>query len=191
MTFLLEKRKTSALAGGGPDVSNWTESVKYDYGSDNQLNFEQYIGWYSGGQEERRRHYYNRDGRGRTTWESDGINASWATHYETKRLFDGADNLTGIAVPLNNAAPVFLRGADSTGQPVSPLCSALSYDRANRLNGLDEVPSAGGTTRTCLTYDAQGNVKRVLSGYPLTATKDDCSSCTRPLPPKCDLSLQN
>jgi len=179
--FLFEKRKTSALAGGGPDINNWTETVKYDYGSDNQLTFEQYFGWYSGGQEERQRHYYHRDGRGRMTWESEGINASWATHYETKRLFDGANNLTGIASPFNSTASAFCGGADSSGQPVSPLCSALSYDRANRLNGLDEVPSAGGATRTCLTYDAQGNVKSVVSGCPLTSSKGDCSTCTQPL----------
>jgi len=177
--FLMEKRKTSALAGGGPDVENWTEAVKYDYGSDNQLTFEDYLGIYGNGSEERRRHYYHRDGRGRVTWESEGIN--WATHFETKRLFDGADNLVGIAVPFNSAAPVFCGGADSAGQPVSPLCSALSYDRADRLNGLDEVPSAGGATRTCLTYDAQGNVKSVVSGCPRTGPRGDCSSCTQPV----------
>jgi len=178
--FLMEKRKAAGAVS--PGLDNWTESVRYAYGSDNRLTEEEYFGWWSTGQEARARHYYHPDGRGRTTWESDGqANVSWAVHYETKRLFDGADNLTGIGFPFNSGAPAFCGGADTTGQPISPLCSALSYDRANRLNGLDEVPAANGATRTCLSYDAQGNVKSVVSGCPITATKGDCSQCTQPL----------
>ena len=178
--FLMEKRKAAGAVS--PGLDNWSESIRYSYGSDNRLNEEEYVGWWSTGQDARGRHYYHPDGRGRTTWESDGqANVSWAAHYETKRLFDGADNLTGIGFPFNGGAPAFCGGADTNGQPVSPLCSALSYDRANRLNGLDEVPAANGATRTCLSYDVQGNVKSVVSGCPITATKGDCSQCTLPL----------
>ena len=70
-------------------------------------------------------------------------------------------------------------GLDS---PLSTLCASLGYDRANRLIGFDEYPSSsGGATRTCMTYDAQGNVASVVTGCSATGNPGDCSSCTQPV----------
>src|ERR1700687_5749777 len=171
--LLLHKKKALSPEPGAP----WIEQVTYGYNPNNQIVDEMYLD--SSG--ERRERHFHPDGRGRPTWEGEGLNISGWGHYETKRLFDGADNMTGIGLPYNSAL-AFCGGADAQGQPLNALCAALSYDRANRLTGLDEFPSfTGSATRTCLGYDAQGNVKSVVSGCAASGPRGDCTSCAQPV----------
>src|SRR5262249_36008689 len=115
---------------------------------------------------------------GRTTFEGLG-GSRFFPKFATTRLFDGADNLTGIGAPFANA-PELCAGPNADGSPRSPLCTALSYDRANRLIGVDEHPTTSSATRSCLGYDAQGNVSSVRSGCLATSTPGDCTGCSQP-----------
>src|SRR5262249_26337147 len=122
------------------------------------------------------------DAHQRPTWDQAGDATG---SYVSARFFDRADNLAGIGFGYNTP-PAFCGGPASlsgTGldSPLSHVCSALGYDRANRLIGLDEyATSAGSATRSCLAYDAQGNVASVRTGCSATGTPGDCSSCTAP-----------
>ena len=182
-TDKLQWKAKSALADG----STWSEKVVYTYWPDGTVATETYRGACTSGctaasGEIRRVLKHAADAHRRPTWDQVG-DASGS--YTSARFFDRADNLAGIGFAYN-ASPAFCGGAAGTtgslpDTPLSHLCSALGYDRADRLIGLDEYPTSGGAaTRSCLAYDAQGNVASVRTGCSATGTPGDCSSCTAP-----------
>ncbi|WP_181791265.1 RHS repeat-associated core domain-containing protein [Myxococcus llanfairpwllgwyngyllgogerychwyrndrobwllllantysiliogogogochensis] len=162
------------------------ESIRYDRGSDGLISSETYSSSYwGGGGMERRARYHQANLDGMPSYERVGgsIDAQ-GSHYVQRRLFDGAERLVGLGAPYN-VTPALCNGQALDGRPVSPLCSALSYDRANRLTGVEQFPEIGtraNGTRACFAYDIQGNVKTVRSGCSAASGAiGDCSSCTQPL----------
>ena len=179
----LQWKAKSAVADG----STWSEKAVYTYWPDGTLATETYRGACTSGctavsGEIRRVLKHAADAHRRPSWDQVG-DASGS--YTSARFFDRADNLAGIGFSYN-ASPAFCGGAAGTtgslpDTPLSHLCSALGYDRANRLIGLDEYPTSGGSaTRSCLAYDAQANVASVRTGCSATGTPGDCSGCTAP-----------
>jgi RHS repeat-associated protein len=179
----LQWKGKSAVADG----STWSERVVYTYWGDGTLSSETYRGACSSGcgatsGELRRVVKHAADGHRRPVLDQSGDATG---SFTSVRFFDRADNLAGIGFAYNGA-PSFCGGAAGTAgsladTPLSHLCSALGYDRANRVIGLDEYPASGGSaTRSCLAYDAQSNVSSVRTGCPANATPGDCSSCSAP-----------
>jgi RHS repeat-associated protein len=182
-TKLLQWRAKSAVADG----STWSEKVVYSYWPDGTIRAESYRGACASGcstssGEVRRVVQHAADPHRRPSWEQQGDATG---SFASARFFDRSNNLAGIGVAYNSP-PAFCGGASATSgsgmdKPLSTLCTALSYDAANRLNGLDEYPtSAGSATRTCLGYDAQGNVSSVRVGCSGGGTPGDCSGCSWP-----------
>ena len=176
LTNQLQWRAKSASSTG----STWSEKIVYSYWPDGTVNTETYET--STGEV---RHVVKRaaDAHRRPTWSQAGDATG---SFASVRFFDRADNLAGVGFGYT-APPAFCGGPMSGSgagldSPLSTLCASLGYDRANRLIGLDEYPtSSGGATRTCMAYDAQGNVASVVSGCNATGNPGDCSSCTQPV----------
>lgn len=177
-TDKLQWRAKSSVADG----STWSEKVVYAYWPDGTLASETYRGGCSSGcattsGDVRRVLKYAADAHRRPTWKGWGDATG---QFAGASYFDKADNLSGMGLPFNEP-PAFCGGATTAGLPTSDLCSSLGYDRANRLVSVDEYPSSGNpATRTCMQYDAQGNVKSVVTGCASATAVGDCSSCTKP-----------
>ncbi len=172
---VLWKAKVAALDGSG-----WAEGIGYDYTFDGKVRYakpstptENFLAWTQ----------YDRDAHGREVLSVAGqIGAPAPGQYSTKRLYDGADNLVAIGFPFSGAPNLCKQGSGA----LSPLCAALSYDRANRLSGLDVFPDATATVpgaglRSCFAYDAHGNTAQVKSGCATSGAGGDCSACTQPV----------
>jgi RHS repeat-associated protein len=172
-TPLLQWKAKSSTA----TASTWSEKVVYTHWPDGTVNTETYE---TSSGEVRRVRKYAADAHRRPTWQQAGDATG---SFTSVKFFDRADNNAGVGLAYN-AAPAFCGGPQGSSgaaldSPVSTLCAALGYDTANRLIGLDEYPtSSSGATRTCMTYDAQGNVASVVSGCSASGGPGNCSSCT-------------
>jgi RHS repeat-associated protein len=166
-------RRTAHWRAPSSDGTGYSEVETFDYNRDGSLHTRNVYD--STGQ--RRSSTSVTDLEGRLTYSATGQVGGGA--FVAVKLFDGANNLIGNGLPFN-VAPVLCGGVGSGGGPTSPLCSALAYDRANRLIGTDEFPTSTTSARTCLSYDAQGNVVSVKTGCSATSTPADCSTCTTP-----------
>ncbi|QSQ11543.1 RHS repeat-associated core domain-containing protein [Myxococcus landrumus] len=166
---------------GGPAY----EFIRYERAADGLLGSETYLSEYSHGYQELRAKYYQANLDGMPSHERSGGGIDFNRGYHaTPRLFDGAERLVGIGAPYL-LSPSLCDGLAQDGRPVSPLCAALSYDRANRLTGLEQYPEVGtrtNGTRSCFSHDGHGNVHTVRSGCPAASgAVGDCSACTQPL----------
>ncbi|WP_408888349.1 RHS repeat-associated core domain-containing protein [Myxococcus faecalis] len=175
----LRSRSKLPFIGGIP-----YESIRYSKGGDGLNRETTHLVRYGGQVIERRAQYSqaNLDGMPAYTRIGGTIDARFS-HYERPQLFDGAQRLMAAGAPYANP-PVLCNGLGTDGRPVSPLCMAFSYDRANRLTGTEQYPNIGARTdgvRACFSYDGQGNVRSVRTGCPgATGAVDDCSACTQP-----------
>ncbi|WP_233609528.1 RHS repeat-associated core domain-containing protein [Corallococcus sp. AB049A] len=160
----------------------WSEEVQYDYGADQRPKRETFHSNF-GSDIERRQRSLQVDMNGNPTYELvGGRGGGYPPWYIRPKLFDGASRLIGVGLAYNSP-PALCGGLDVDGRPVSPLCNAMSYDRADRLTGVDEYPEIGtrtGGTRTCMSYDAHGNMATVRTGCPATGSGGDCSACAQP-----------
>lgn len=164
------KARSSQAAG-----ATWSEKVAYTYWPDGTLASEAYL---TATSEVRRVAKYAADAHQRPTWQSWGDSAG---QFNVAKFFDRDDNLAGIGRAFNtsgSSAPAFCGGASATDAdaPQSLLCSALKYDRADRLVSVDDHPTGTttGATRTCFRYDRQGHIISIDSGRPLG------DACTTP-----------
>ncbi|MCP3062971.1 hypothetical protein LXT21_29725 [Myxococcus sp. K38C18041901] len=175
----LRSRSKIPFLGGIP-----YESIRYNKGGDGLPRDTTYAVRYGGQSLERRAHYSqaNLDGMPSYTRIGGSID-SQQSYYVKPQLFDGAQRLVGAGAPYA-APPVLCGKLGMDGRPVSPLCMAFSYDRANRLTGTEQYPNIGSRTagvRACFAYDNQGNVRSVRTGCPAASgAVDDCSACTQP-----------
>ncbi|WP_158623879.1 RHS repeat-associated core domain-containing protein [Corallococcus llansteffanensis] len=159
----------------------WLEEVHYDYRVDRKV-FREMFHYNGGGDAERRSRNFEADTNGNPAYELVGGRYGNTAWYLRPKLYDGASRLVGVGLAYNSP-PALCGGLGGDGRPVSPLCSALSYDRADRLTGADEYPEIGtrtGGTRTCMAYDVHGNMKSVRSGCPASGSGGDCSACSQP-----------
>ncbi len=147
----------------------WTEKVTYTYWPDGSLKEERFL---DAPGVARRVRSFAADAHLRPTHEQWGIGPG---SYTAARSYDGADNLTGVGHAMN--APPSWCAVGGDGRPVSPACSALSYDRANRLIHVDEFPVDGTGQRTLLRHDAHGNVAAIKTGC---LGSDTFEGCTQP-----------
>jgi len=176
LTSQLQWRAKSSSSTG----ATWSEKIVYSYWPDGTVNTETYE---TSTGAVRRVVEHAADAHRRPTWEQVG-NATG--RFTNVSFFDRANNLAGIGFGYNGA-PAFCGGPSSgsgTGldSPLSALCVSLGYDAANRLIGVDEYPkSSGAATRTCMTYDAQGNVASIVTGCAASGGPGNCSSCTEPV----------
>ncbi|AKQ64855.1 Rhs family protein [Myxococcus hansupus] len=168
-TYLLQWVAKAADASG----ANWAEKVEYAYWPDETVKTKTFLAWTGTVAETRRVVSFAADARRNPTYQGLGNVPSSVV---TTRLFDANGNLTGIGFP-SNEAPAVCGGPDSEGQPVSPLCASLGYDRLNRLAKLDEFPSAGVSQRTCFSYDVHSNVTAARQGC-VVAAGNECGSCS-------------
>ena len=142
--------------------ANWSERVEYQYWDDGSLKVESYKSPGEPGNKPRRTVFHAVDHHQRPTLDRQG---TASTDSRVKRGFDLVNNMTEIGQPFVQA-PDFCK----EGPNRSTLCAWLTYDRANRLAQLDAHPAYNGNTpsassaRTCLEYDAHGNIKRVATG---------------------------
>ncbi|MBF5043014.1 MULTISPECIES: RHS repeat-associated core domain-containing protein [Myxococcaceae] len=182
-----DKLQWKAKAGAA-DGSGWAERVVYSYWPDGTVKQESYQVSNAGTAETRRVVRYAADAHRRPTWQGAG-DADLPAALAATKSYDGADNLTGVGLAFN-APPALCNVDPATGMPkgnVDPAtgmpkakeerCSALAYDRANRLESVTEYPNAGTSQRTLFTYDAQGNVSGVKVGC---AESDSYADCTQP-----------
>ncbi|WP_375759057.1 RHS repeat-associated core domain-containing protein [Corallococcus exercitus] len=152
------KAKSSNVMGTG-----WAEKVTYTYWPDGTLKEESYKDISS---VVRKVMSYAADAHQRPSWKMVGNGVG--NYRAMVKSYDGSNNITGVGNGFNIAPAWCAAGAD--GQPTSDQCSAMQYDRADRLQRIDEHPLSGVTTRTCVKHDAHGNVTSVDSG--LSATVD-------------------
>ncbi|WP_248543351.1 RHS repeat-associated core domain-containing protein [Myxococcus fulvus] len=175
----LRSRSKIPFLGGIP-----YESIRYSKGDDGLPREATYVVRYGGQGLERRAQYTqaNLDGMPAYT-RIGGSYESQQSHYVKPQLFDGAQRLVGAGAPYASP-PVSCGRLGTDGRPVSPLCMAFSYDRANRLTGTEQYPNIGSRTdgvRACFAYDGQGNVRSVRTGCPAASgSVGDCSACTQP-----------
>jgi RHS repeat-associated protein len=170
LTSQLQWRARSATEDG----SDWTEKVVYTWWEGGTLKEERFLARQGQRVETRRVLQYAADAHQRPTWRGwgEGPGSFAATH-----SFDGANNLTGMGLAYNRP-PAWCNVNPTTGQPLSPLCAALAYDRADRLVQLDEFPNPGAAgQRTLLQRDRHGHVSALKVGC---RTTDDFSSCGQP-----------
>jgi RHS repeat-associated protein len=159
---------------GTEEGSDWTEKGVYAWWPGGTLKEERYLSRQGERVETRRVLRYAADAHQRPTWQAWGEGAG---AFVATRSFDGADNLTG-AGHAYNAPPAWCDVEPVSGRPRSPLCTALGYDRANRLVSLDEFPAPDAAAqRTLLEYDTHGNVRGVKTGC---SSVDTFATCTQP-----------
>ncbi|MCP3140689.1 RHS repeat-associated core domain-containing protein [Pyxidicoccus xibeiensis] len=173
-TYLLQWRAKAADANG----ASWSEKVEYSYWPDETVKSATFLKWNGSTAEARRVMTFSADARRRPTFQGLG---NLPSPVKASRLFDAEGNLTGIGFPYNGP-PDVCGGPDSSGQPGSALCTALAYDRLDRLAKVDEFPADGSSQRTCFTYDAQSNVTSVRQGCAATTGTSDCASCSASTP---------
>lgn len=147
----------------------WTEKVAFTYWPDGSLKEERFL---EAPGVARRVRSFAADAHLRPTHEKWGVGPG---SYTSARSFDGADNLTGVGHAFN--APPAWCGVGPNGVPSAAVCSSLSYDRANRLEQVDEFPSEGQGQRLLLRYDAHGNVSSLKAGC---LSSNTFEACTQP-----------
>lgn len=174
LTKLLQWRATAADASG----SSWSERVDYTYWPDETLKSETFQTWTGSTAQTRRVKTYAADARKHPTYEGMGTSPS---PVQTARVFDSNGNLTGLGFP-SNAPPSVCGGVNPDGSPVSTLCTAMGYDRLNRLTKVDEFPTSSSNQRTCFTHDVQNNVTSVRAGCAVASGSNDCSTCSASVP---------
>jgi RHS repeat-associated protein len=142
--------------------ANWSERVEYTYWEDGSLKLEAYKSPGEPGNKPRRSVFHAVDYVQRPTLDRFGTSS---TDARVKRGFDLANNMTEVGQPFVQPPDFCKEGASR-----STLCAWLTYDRANRLAQLDAHPTynanapSASSARTCLEYDAHGNIKRVATG---------------------------
>ncbi|WP_395843825.1 RHS repeat-associated core domain-containing protein [Archangium violaceum] len=143
------------------DGATWSEKVVLEYWNDETLKQEVFL---DGSGQVRKVKKYAADAHKRPTWEQWGETGAPGA-FTAAKAYDRADNLAGVGLPFN-APPAWCGGVNpATDLPASKLCSWLKYDRANRLQSIEEFPSAEPTAsgvKTCFDHDAHGNVKTVV-----------------------------
>jgi RHS repeat-associated protein len=166
----LQWRAKAATADG----SQWSEKIVYTYWADGTMKDETYWSWNGSKAERRRVMGHSADPQRRPTWQSWGTGSG---SFSAASAFDGAGNQTGIGAPFN-AAPALCGGvADAaSGSPLSTACTALHYDRMNRLDSMTQYPDSDGQ-RSIFAYDAQGNTSGIKLGC---LGSDDYTSCAQP-----------
>ncbi|RJS17345.1 hypothetical protein DRW03_27760 [Corallococcus sp. H22C18031201] len=183
---LLQWKASSATPGGAV----YSERVDYTY-RQGKLRSETYRDETG---EVRRTRYFEGDPLGRITFEASGTNApepspTSAAIYSQTGLFDAQGNRIGMGLsyqPGASVPPPLCGGIDpntlasGSPQPLSPQCTAFSYDRLNRLVSLVEplgtnAPQAT-AVRTLLSYDPAGNLRSVQQGCPSGA-----GTCSQPV----------
>ncbi|NNC07306.1 RHS repeat-associated core domain-containing protein [Corallococcus exiguus] len=174
LTKLLQWKAAAADSAG----STWSERVDYTYWPDETLKSETFQTWTGSTAQTRRVKTYAADVRKHPTYEGMGTSPS---SVQTARVFDGNGNLTGLGFP-SNAPPAVCGGVNPDGSPVSTLCTAMGYDRLNRLTKVDEFPTSSSTQRTCFTHDVQNNVTSVRAGCAVASGSNDCSTCNASVP---------
>ncbi|MFB1484976.1 RHS repeat-associated core domain-containing protein [Corallococcus sp. RDP092CA] len=174
LTKLLQWKATAADASG----SSWSERVDYTYWPDETLKSETFQTWTGSTAQTRRVKTYAADARKHPTYEGMGTAPS---PVQTARVFDSNGNLTGLGFP-SNAPPAVCGGVNPDGSPVSTLCTAMGYDRLDRLTKVDEFPTSSSNQRTCFTHDVQNNVTSVRSGCAVASGSNDCSTCSASVP---------
>ncbi|QSQ24501.1 hypothetical protein JY651_05985 [Pyxidicoccus parkwayensis] len=172
-TYLLQWRAKAADANG----VSWSEKVEYTYWPDETVKSATFLGWNGSAAETRRVMTFSADARRRPTFQGAG---NLPSPVKAAHLFDANGNVTGLGFPYNNP-PAVCGGPDSSGQPTSQQCTAMGYDRLDRLTRIDEFPADGTSQRTCLTYDAQSHVTSVRQGCSAGGT-GDCSACAASTP---------
>ncbi|MBF5046407.1 RHS repeat-associated core domain-containing protein [Simulacricoccus sp. 17bor-14] len=168
LTDKVQWRARAADAAG----AQFSEKVLYAYWPDGTLQKESFIA--SNG-EVRRVRTYAADAHRRRTLEGWGEGSG---AYSAKKGYDAADNLSAIGASFNSP-PSWCAVTGPNGQPaVGGNCTAMLYDRADRLVQVEEYPSDKvPTQRTLFAYDAQGNVSGVKVGC---SGSDTYASCTQP-----------
>ncbi len=158
---LLPNVRWQAKSGSANGVSA-TERIDFEYWADGRLKTETFRDA-TGGARLVKNHFP--DVSGRPTWEGTG-GAMDGGAVAIKRRFDSNGNLVATGSTFTGA-PDFC----NLSTP-SPLCSWMTYDRANRFAQLElnASGSAGAQTKTCFDYDAQGNVRRIVPGCSASAT---------------------
>ncbi|RKH98181.1 RHS repeat-associated core domain-containing protein [Corallococcus sp. AB038B] len=174
LTKLLQWKATAADVAG----SSWSERVDYTYWPDETLKSETFQTWTGSTAQTRRVKTYAADARKHPTYEGMGTSPS---PVQTARVFDSNGNLTGLGFS-SNAPPAVCGGVNPDGSPVSTLCTAMGYDRLNRLTKVDEFPTSGRDQRTCFTHDVQNNVTSVRAGCAVASGSNDCSTCSSSVP---------
>lgn len=172
-TPLLQWRAKKACTGttSFSCTGGWSERVNYSYAADGTVSREEYRSCAVGssctsgtGGTLRRVLKFSNDAHRRSTWRGVGDATG---EYKSVSFFDRADNLAGVGHAFNDA-PAFCGGPNASlpDEPTSKLCSWLRYDRAERLQGVEEFPSSSVTEgiKTCFAHDAHGNISKVVSG---------------------------
>lgn len=173
-TPLLQWKAKKACTWSGSAVScsgGWSERVNYTYAADGTVSQEDFRVCESGTCNAatdgalRRVMKYSNDAHKRNTWRGVGDATG---QYTSVSFFDRADNLAAVGHARNDA-PAFCGGPNTGGslpdEPLSKLCAALKYDRAERLASMTEYETTSSSgSMTCFGYDGQGNLTTVHSG---------------------------
>jgi RHS repeat-associated protein len=139
--------------------ADWSEKRVFTYWPDGAVKTEEYRSRRDGVEETRRKVEYHPDAHRRPTYTRWGVGPG---SFASVGAFDRNGNQTGIGLPFNEA-PDFC-AIDSTGQPLSQLCTTLGYDRADRLTQVREFPAPSVEQHTALSHDRHGNVASIQSG---------------------------
>jgi len=139
--------------------ADWSEQIVFTHWPDGAVKTEEYRSRREGVEETRRKVEYLPDAHQRPTYTRWGVGPG---SFAAVGAFDKNGNRTGIGLPFNEA-PDFC-AIDSTGQPLSQLCTALGYDRADRLTHVAEFPTPSVEQHTAFTYDRHGEVASLQTG---------------------------
>jgi YD repeat-containing protein len=139
--------------------ADWSEKILFTYWPDGAMRTEEYRSRRGGVEETRRKVEYHPDAHQRPTHTRWGVGPG---SFAAVGAFDKNGNRTGRGLPFNEA-PDFC-AIDSAGQPLSRLCTALGYDRADRLIHVAEFPTSSVEQHTAFTYDRHGHVASIQTG---------------------------
>ncbi|MBL8914320.1 MAG: RHS repeat-associated core domain-containing protein [Archangium sp.] len=158
------------------DGTGYTEATASFYTSDGRLLREE--DWDGVQNEKRRERVFDEDSEGKRLRTTVGVGA--AAYYVMKR-YDADGVLTGTADGVTGSACGLQASSGGAG---SNTCANIQNDAMGRLAAMDVAGAVSGETgRTCVTYDAQGNVATVKLGCssdPSSYPGPSCSSCTQP-----------
>lgn len=165
--------------------TGWSERIDYTYWDDGTIRSVA-LRTPSG---TRATYHFAADAQRRPTWAGAGTQPE----KHAVALYDSRHNLTGVGHAFNDPASPSAwnfcggRKLGTDAYPDSVLCTALSYDRADRLASADfpapgafpqglpfpEPSTEGSATQSCFTYDTHSNVKSVCT----VASTESCASC--------------
>jgi RHS repeat-associated protein len=158
------------------DGSRYTEGIAYFYLPDGRRTRQEV--WDGLRNEKRRQLAFSENARGQVTRTMQGTAQAGLN---LLKRYDADGNVTGI-----NAATINSQCGEQAvvGGSGSPTCANLRLDGLGRIQSLDVVGATLGVTgRTCIAYDAQGNVSSVKLGCPSDSGSypgPDCAACTQP-----------